>query len=174
MNTSGLDVIDVIDTAILDVVKACGGASNLVEVRLLWGTAALQLCRKHSSLKDRVSGGATKAAAANVTVDSINAMTIIPTVSRVSTSVVENSKPGAASSRAFLLTNRLYVFAASAVPMRNDPSALKLLQMGNDPVVPSGYYMTPSGRQEVVKFDWAEKVHAGNTGAIKALDFAAS
>ena len=175
MNTSGLDVIDESDAAILDVVKACGGASNLVEVRLLWGTTALRLCRKHSSLKDRVSGGATKgASAANVTLESINAMTIIPTTSRVSTSVVENSKPGAASSRAFLLTNRLYVFAASAVPTRNDPSALKLLQKGNDPVNPSGFYLSADGRKEKVKFDWAEKVHAGNSGAIKALDFAAS
>lgn len=168
---AAIDVVDLIDEQIQNVILACGGAANLVEIRLLWGMTALRLARKHASVKNRVSGGATKTAPANVTAETFNQMTIIPTTGRVSTSVVESSKPGAASSRAFLMTNRLYVFAASAVPTKNDPSALKLLQKGNDPVNPSGFYLSPDGRKEVVKFDWAEKVHAGNSGAIVAIDF---
>lgn len=171
--TSGsVDPIDVIDQAIMDVMKAaqCG---SLMGIGVLFGTTAWKRYKNNANVKARfVGGGGGKGKAANeggsslVTpnLDAVTALQLGNPEARMSLLSYDAAAPGKAASMTFVLDTAILVFARAANPTRRDPSFMKTFRPRGQWMVP-GSYLRDDGRVEVAKMDWLSDPKVTNSAA---------
>lgn len=167
----GANVIDYLDSVILEVIKAARYGSAM-GVGLLFGASAFKGVKNHPKVVGRIvssgPGGARPLAVVNEEV--VGTLLIGNPQTRVTFAVVDATPEGLAppDEVRFLLDNSILVFARMANPTRRDPSFMKTFRLRNKWMVP-GSYMRDDQRVEVAKFDWSEGVYVANFNAAVLL-----
>lgn len=166
------DPVDEIDTQIMAVIKAAKVGSSM-SIRVLFGATAWRFFKNHTLVRQKFiignRGGAAGQSVAIPTIENVSQLFIAtPEVMNILT-VQDTAAEGIASSMAFLLDQKVIVFAAKASPTRRDPSFMKTFRLAGQWMVP-GFYERDDKRVEVAKFDWSEAVVITNSAAAKYLN----
>lgn len=164
---ASVDVIDVLDEAIIDVTKGAGYGS-LMGVGLLLGPTFVRKLKNHPLVRARITGGGKKDAA-NPTLEQVMDLLMLRPDVRLSAMVYDTAAPGKAASRSFLLDNACIVFARRPNPTRRDPSFMKTFRLRKAWMAPR-VYTEADGRTEVAALDWSNDVKATNSAAGKRLN----
>ena len=161
---AGDDIIDQLDSDILDVIKAAKYGA-LMGVGIVLGAGAFRKVKNHASVKGRfVSGGASKFAVPSA--PDIAGMLIAKPDVQVTLMCFDDAEEGLAEDIQFMMDGDILVFARMPNPTRRDPSFMKTFRLRNQWMVP-GSYQKQDGRGEVMKFDWSSDVQVTNTAAVK-------
>lgn len=165
--STSTDCVNLLDTAILNVIKAAKYGS-LMGVGILFGATAFQKYRNHTSVRSRfvVGGGSSKGGPSIVTANiaDIGTLQMGNPEARISLMVYDSAAEGVAANVNFVLDTKIIVFARSPNPTRRDPSFMKTFRLANQYMVP-GSYVRDDGRVEVAKFDWSEDIQLTNSVA---------
>jgi len=172
-SNSGVYPVDVVDTAILAVMKAAKYGS-LMGVGMLWGASAFKIFKNAPNVKNLFvvgSGGkgAVSVGLAMPTPGTVQEMFLGSPENRISFMVYDNAAEGVAESIQWVLDASLLIFARKANPTRRDPSFMKTFRLMGQWMVP-GSYMRDDGRVEVAKMDWSEDVVVTNSAAVVRLN----
>lgn len=162
--TANDDVIDQLDSDILDVIKAAkfGG---LMGVGMVFGAGAWRKVKNHASVKGRfVAGGGQKFA--NPKIKEFGQLLIAEADCAVTLMCFDDAEEGLDEDVDFVLNGDILTFARMANPTRRDPSFMKTFRLRGQWMVP-GSYQKEDGRGEVAKFDWSSDVQVTNSAAIK-------
>ena len=157
------DVIDQLDGAVLNIIKAAkyGG---LMGVGIAMGAGFWRKIKNHKSVISRFTGAGSRTFA-NPSVTDLGELLIAKVDARVSLMVVDDAPEGKDEDINFILDNSALLFARKPNPTRRDPSFMKTFRLRNQWMVP-GSYMKQDGRGEVAKFDWSEDVKVTNSSAV--------
>ena len=169
---SSVDLIDQVDTQILEVIKAAKYGS-LMGVKVVMGSQAFRRFKNHNKVLSRFNGGKKTTQLVAPTIDDAMGLFIGNPEARVSFMVHDTAGPGETDSISFLLENAVLIFASKDTPTRRDPSFMKTFRLMGQWMQP-GSYTSPDGRVEYAKFDWSEHVVVTNSAACKRLNFNAS
>lgn len=162
------DVIDQLDSKIIDVVKAARYGS-LMAIGLLFGPTFFRRMKNHPSVKGRFPIG--KNQIVNPTIDDILSLFITKPEARLSAMVYDDAPEGKAADIKFILDSNLIVFARKQNPTRRDPSFMKTFRRRGAWMAPR-VYSRDDGRVEVAALDWSEDVQVTNSAAAKLLGIA--
>lgn len=160
--STSVDPVDVLDGAILNVIKAARYGS-LMSVGVLFGATAWKRFKNNSNVRARVFMG-QKNPANSVTDQQATALLVGEPEVKTSYLVYDSAAEGIAASMSFVMDTAVLVFARLANPTRRDPSFMKTFRLANQYMVP-GTYQREDGRGEVAKFDWSEDVKVTNSAA---------
>lgn len=169
--STSVDPVDVLDDAILSVVKNARYGS-LMGVGVLFGATAWKRFKNNANVRARVFMG-SKSPTQSVTDQQARALLIGEPEIRTSLMVQDTAAEGVADSISFLLDTGVIVFARSASPTRRDPSFMKTFRLNGAYMVP-GTYLRDDGRVEVAKFDWSEDVKVTNSTAAVRINATAA
>lgn len=161
------DIIDQIDSKVLDVIKAAKYGS-LMGVGILFGASMWQKIKNHKSVTGRfISGGARQFSIP--TYGDFGRLIVGEPDIRATFMVYDDAAEGLDEDIKFLLDKTLLIFARMASPSRRDPSFMKTFRLRGRWMVP-GSYTRDDGRVEVAKMDWSEDVQVTNSTAIARLN----
>lgn len=160
--SASVDPVDVLDDAILSVIKNARYGS-LMSVGVLFGATAWKRFKNNSAVRGRVFMG-QKNPANSVTDQQATALLLGEPEVRTSYMVYDTAPEGVTDAISFLLDAKVIVFARHANPTRRDPSFMKTFRLNGQHMVP-GTYLRDDGRVEVAKYDWSEHVAVTNSTA---------
>lgn len=156
------DVIDEIDEAILQVVKAARFGA-LINVGIVFGSAMWRALKNHPSVRNRfVAGGAKQFS--NPSLKDLGEMLMATPEARLSLLCYDIAPVGIAPDVKFIMENDMLIFARMKEPTRFDPSFMKTFRLDGQWMV-SDSYTRNDGRVEVAKFDWSADVKVTNSAA---------
>lgn len=162
---AGCDLIKVLDSRILDVIKATKYGS-LMSVGLIFGAQAFLKFKNHKSVTGKFTVGGNGATKQLVCpkLEDVSGLCIGAPDVRLSMMVFDDSPEGKDEDIKFILEDEIIVFARLENPSRRDPSFMKTFRLNGQWMVP-GTYETEDGRGEVLKMDWSEDVQVANAAA---------
>ena len=162
------DPVDVLDNAILAVIKAAKYGS-LMGIGVVFGATAWRFFKNNVNVRNKFvvgqNRGAGGAAFAVPTSDMAGQLLLANPETRVSLMVQDTAAEGVAENINFLLDSTVLIFARSPNPSRRDPSFMKTFRLMGQFMVP-GSYVRDDGRVEVAKFDWSEDIQVTNSAAV--------
>lgn len=179
--STSVDPVDLIDEAIINVIKAAGYGS-LMGVGVLFGATAFRRYKNNTLVRARFVGGsggkgkaATEGSTSLVTpgIEAVTALQLGNPEARVSLMVYDANAEGLAASNTMVLDTAILVFARMATPNRNDPSFMKTFRPRGQWMVP-GTYVREDGRATVAKMDWYSKPVVTNSAAAIRINANAS
>ena len=160
------DPVNLIDTALLNVIKAAKYGS-LMGVGVLFGAGAFKAFKNSVAVRSRFVVSGTPAFP-NVTPDVASSLFMGTPDTRVSYMVYDDAAEGVTASMKFVLDNSVIIFARKPQPTRRDPSFMKTFRLTGHFMVP-GSYVREDGRAEVAKYDWSEDIRVSNSVVAKIL-----
>jgi len=161
--TSGsTEAVELMQANIDNALLAAGGYG---QVHLLWGPTAFRKFANHAKVQGRFTGGATKKDPATPTLEQVDALLGLNTMSRMSRAVYNSNAAGQAVNNAYLLGATCYIAVVSPVPLTNDPSGVKLFQGMGDPLTPT-FYKSLNGTHEACSWSWKEVAKVTNAAAL--------
>ena len=169
--STSVDPVDVLDDAIMNVIKAAKYGS-LMSVGVLFGATAWKRFKNNSNVRARVFMG-QKSPAQSVSDQQASVLLLGEPEIKTSYMVYDTAPAGVAESISFLLDTGIIVFARHSNPTRRDPSFMKTFRLRNQFMVP-GTYLRPDGRGEVAKYDWSEDVQVTNSAAAVRINATAA
>lgn len=163
------DPIDVIDQAVLDVNKAAGGWSGIMQTRVVIGLTMMKRLKNHPKILNRCisAGGIASTATPNITEQQLSSMILKTPPVMVSSSVYNAAAQNAALDLQWLLEDSIIVFIASPNPTIFDPSAFKTFRLMGQWMTPRAY-SSQDGRVDYQGWDWTADVQNVST-AVKRL-----
>lgn len=163
------DPIDIIDQAVLDVSKAAGGWSGIMQKRIVIGLSAMMKLKNHSKVLQRcvAAGGVASTAIPNITPQQLSSMILGNPEVRVCEAIYNSAAPNATPVLNWLLEDAILVFIASPNPTRFDPSAFKTFRLMGQWMTPRAY-SSQDGRVDYQGWDWTADVQNIST-AVKRL-----
>lgn len=170
-NTATLDLVDSIESGIIDVAKTCK-AGSLMNIGLLFGPTAMRRFKNHPLVRGRFIGGGKREVVNPGLVD-IPGLFMGNPETQLTLTVFDSTAEGIAESLQFTLDTSVLVFARSASPTRHDPGFMKTFRPRGKWMVP-GSYMRADGRVEVLKFDWWCLPKVTNSAAVKRYNITAT
>lgn len=172
--SGSVDPVDVIDDAILTVLKAAKYGS-LMGVGILFGATAFKRYKNNANVRGRFTNGGKGSQAVIVSpgLNDVSALQLGNPEVRGSFMVYDSAAEGVAESIQFVLDTAILVFARKANPTRRDPSFMKTFRLMGQYMVP-GTYIRDDGRVEVAKYDWSEDVKVCNSAACVRINANAS
>lgn len=170
--TASDDIIDQLDAAVLDVIKAAKYGA-LMGVGIVFGASIWKAIKNHVSVRSRyaIAGKGGAAPLATLTAGDFGQLILGNPEVQASFMVFDDAAEGLAADIKFVLDKSLLVFARRPNPTRRDPSFMKTFRLSGRYMVP-GSYMRDDNRVEVAKFDWSEDIKVTNTAAVKRLNIA--
>lgn len=165
--SASVDPVDILDDAILTVLKAAKYGS-LMGVGVLFGATAWKRFKNNAKVTTRVFSG-TKNPGVSLTDQQARPLLLGEPEVKTSYMVHDTAAEGLDESMDFLLDTAVLVFARHASPTRRDPSFMKTFRLRNQFMVP-GSYEKEDGRGEVAKFDWSEDVQVTNSSAVVRIN----
>lgn len=162
---SNYDLVDVLDTHILNVMKA---AKNGAGIRVLFGVTAWRRTKNHASIRAQFKGGGGKANSTPA-MPEVSDMLIGKPEMETAFMVEDTAADGVAESINFMLDTQVIIFACNARPNTMDPSFMKTFRLMGGWMKP-GSYQREDERGEVLKMDWHEQIAVTNSVAAVRLN----
>jgi hypothetical protein len=171
-SNAATEVVSLLQTEILNVIKASGGP---VSIHILWGPVGALGFGNHAKVQGRITGGSNRQNPASLTMEQIDGLLNLGTKSKMSTAVYNSANIGATASNDFLIGNGCYIAAVSQTPNKEDPGAVKLFLdlKGSSGETFSPVFGSPhsNGLVEEATFSWQENIEVPNAAALIKVAF---
>lgn len=171
--SNSVNPIDIIDEAILNVMRLTGCGSFAIP-RILYGATAWRRYKNNANvLAAFLGGGGGKGKAANEgnaslrspQLNNVSTLQLNEPEAKMSLMVYDSAQEGKTASNSFVLDEEILVFCALENPTLDDPSFMKTFRPRGAWMVP-GSYMRDDQRVEVAKMDWLSRPEVTNSVAV--------